>query len=73
MSSSETGRVTVQSTSKIVHSSYNSQTLANDIALVRLPSAVSLSSKYDVFKPWGQFKTAIQNFFDKETLGDGLP
>ncbi|XP_067007159.1 brachyurin [Anabrus simplex] len=44
LSASESGRVTVTTTSKIVHSGYSSSTLNNDIALVRLPSAVALSN-----------------------------
>ncbi|KAJ9580604.1 hypothetical protein L9F63_024219 [Diploptera punctata] len=44
LSASESGRVIVTSTSKIVHASYNPSTIANDIALIRLPSAVSLTS-----------------------------
>ncbi|CAB3385176.1 Hypothetical predicted protein [Cloeon dipterum] len=40
----ETGSVSLTTTSKIVHPSYNPTTLNNDIALLRLPSAVTLST-----------------------------
>jgi hypothetical protein len=41
----ESGSVVVTSRSSIVHSQYDSNTINNDIAVVRLPSAVSLTSK----------------------------
>jgi len=40
------GGVSVLTSQKIVHNSYNSQTLTNDIALLRLPSPVSFTSEY---------------------------
>ncbi|KAJ9580605.1 hypothetical protein L9F63_024220 [Diploptera punctata] len=43
LSATESGRVVVTSTTKVVHSGYSTSTLNNDIALVRLPSAVSLT------------------------------
>jgi hypothetical protein len=42
----ESGAVVVTSRSSIVHSQYNANTLNNDIAVIQLPSAVTLSSKY---------------------------
>lgn len=43
--SSEPNRVTMTSTSKIIHSQYNPETVYNDVALIRLPSNVTLNSK----------------------------
>jgi hypothetical protein len=40
------GGVTILTSSKFVHPSYNPSTLANDVALLRLPSAVTLTSEY---------------------------
>lgn len=43
LSSSEVGRITVTSSSAIIHENYSSSNLNNDIALVRLPSPVTLT------------------------------
>lgn len=45
LNANEDGRVTVTTRNGIVHSGYSSQTLNNDVALLNLGSAVSLSSK----------------------------
>jgi secreted trypsin-like serine protease len=41
----ESGSVVVTSRNSIVHESYNENTINNNIAVIRLTSAVSLSSK----------------------------
>jgi hypothetical protein len=38
--------VAVNAAQRIAHASYNPSTLANDIALLRLPSAVAFTSEY---------------------------
>jgi hypothetical protein len=40
------GGVSVASSTKIVHTGYNSATLANDIALIRLPAPVPETGEY---------------------------
>jgi hypothetical protein len=43
---SEPTRVEVRATQKIIHPTWNPSTLAGDIALIRLPSPVTLNSKF---------------------------
>jgi hypothetical protein len=46
---SESGSQTVTSTSSILHSQYDDENLTNDIAVVRLPSAISSTSEFLTF------------------------
>ena len=43
---SESGSQTVVSTTTIVHSQYDPNTVNNDISVVQLPSAISFTSEY---------------------------
>jgi len=40
------GGVSILTSQKTVHSGFNPSTLANDVALLRLPSPVSFTSEY---------------------------
>lgn len=45
LSASNDGSVTVLTSSKVVHSGYNTQTLQNDIAVLKFPNPVTLGGE----------------------------
>lgn len=46
----ETNRVTVTSTTIVVHAQYDDQNVFNDVALLKLPSAAPMNSNLEIIR-----------------------